>query len=1038
VPVIGIRVLGPLEVTVDGATVGIGGPRQRCVLARLVVARGQVVAADRLIEDLYAGEAPLRALAAVQSYVSHLRRALEPGRTAWVRESVLAASPPGYALRLGHEAVDAWAFEDEVHAAAGLDDPAAVHARLSAALDSWRGTAFQEFAGQPWADLESSRLAEVQLNAIEQRAGAALRLGRAAQLVADLDRLTAEHPLREEAWRLLALALYQSGRQGDALAALRRARARLAEELGVDPGPALRELENGILAQAPRLAAPATAAPHASPAAIPARTTNDLAPGKAEPYADKGAELARATAAAADAADSQRRVGLATGEARPAVPRLLPAAIADFTGREDEAAEIGRHLAGAAGNQARVAAPMVVITGPGGVGKTTLAVQLAHNLAHRFRHGQLFADLHGGGPDPVAPTWVLERFLRALGMSGQLPETLDERAEIYRNLLAGRRALIVLDDASRESQVAPLLPGRGAAVLVTSRARLTGLPGAVHVDLGGFGPDTSLELLTRIVGAERVQAQSAAAAAVAGQCGHLPLALRIAGARLAARPHWDIAQLAERLADETRRLDELRHGDMHVRASITLSHDSAPEKAQRLLRRLALLDAPVFSGWVAAPLLDQPPAEAADLLDELVSAQLVQAAGTGRGVHSQYRLHDLILVYARERLAADEPLTEQRAVLERALGALLYLAKEAEHRNGDDYLSTHIDASRWSLPGPLVEQLVSDPMAFYERERAVLVTGVQQAARAGLTELCWSLAFAAASLFDERSYFDDWQQTHEIALEAARRAGDVRGHATILYALGSLHQRQGQPRLAREELGAAERLYQGAGDDHGLARVALQLALLDQKSGRLEDAARRSQQALPVLRRLGDLKQAVLGLRTLAGVKLELGEPGSATELLTEARRLAQTGPNKWSEAATLHQLSRAYVLAGDPARAIAALETALAIARELGDPSLEANVQVSAGFVSTRLGEFGQAQEALQRAVELASIIGDPVIEARARLGLGELALASGNPSEAVRFAQRVEQDLGAMEAGLYQAQAFALLSQAHAALGDSTSNVQ
>ena len=228
---IGVRVLGPLEVTVDGAPADVGGPRQRCVLARLIAAQGRVVSADRLVEDLYAEEAPPKALAAVQSYVSHLRRALEPGRAARAPAGVLVTSPPGYAVRLSRDAVDAWSFEDEAHRAAGLDDPAAVHSRLSAALASWHGAAFEEFGGLPWADLEASRLEELRLTAAEARAEAALRLGRAAQTVADLSRMTAEHPLREEAWRLLALALYQSGRQGDALAALRRARARLAADL---------------------------------------------------------------------------------------------------------------------------------------------------------------------------------------------------------------------------------------------------------------------------------------------------------------------------------------------------------------------------------------------------------------------------------------------------------------------------------------------------------------------------------------------------------------------------------------------------------------------------------------------------------------------------------------------------------------------------------------------------------------------------------------------------------------------------------------
>jgi DNA-binding SARP family transcriptional activator len=264
---------------------------------------------------LYADEAPARALAAVQSYVSHLRRALEPGRAAWDRAGVLAASPPGYALRLGHDMVDAWAFENEVHQAAGRDDPAAVHLRLSSALASWRGPAFQEFGGLPWADLEASRLAELRLTATEMRADAALRLGRAAQMVADLDQLTAEYPLREEAWRLLALALYQSGRQGDALAALRRARARLAEELGVDPGPGLRDLESGILAQAARLSAPAPSPPRAHAVAVPARPGSDRTPAAAAPFVGRAAELAQALDAAADAAAGQLRVVLVTGDA---------------------------------------------------------------------------------------------------------------------------------------------------------------------------------------------------------------------------------------------------------------------------------------------------------------------------------------------------------------------------------------------------------------------------------------------------------------------------------------------------------------------------------------------------------------------------------------------------------------------------------------------------------------------------------------------------------------------------------------------------
>jgi DNA-binding SARP family transcriptional activator len=315
VRVIGVRVLGPLQVMVDDVPADVGGPRQRCVLARLVAEHGRVVSADRLIEDLYADDAPPQALAAVQSYVSHLRRALEPGRPARAPSGVLVTSPPGYAIQLGQDAVDAWSFEDEIHQTAGLDDPVAVHNRLSSALASWRGPAFQEFGGMAWADLEASRLEELRLMATERRADAALRVGRAAQAVADLDRLTADHPLREEAWRLLALALYQSGRQGDALSALRRARTRLAADLGVDPGPALRELESDILAQAPRLSAPPAAQSHTSVAAVLAPAGSKAAPAMAAPYAGRETELNQVAWSAREAAAGRMRIVLVSGDA---------------------------------------------------------------------------------------------------------------------------------------------------------------------------------------------------------------------------------------------------------------------------------------------------------------------------------------------------------------------------------------------------------------------------------------------------------------------------------------------------------------------------------------------------------------------------------------------------------------------------------------------------------------------------------------------------------------------------------------------------
>jgi DNA-binding SARP family transcriptional activator len=439
--VIEVRVLGPLEVTIDGTRADIGGPRPRCVLARLIAERGRVVSADRLIEDLYADEAPPKALAAVQSYVSRLRRALEPGRAARVPAGVLVTSPPGYAVQLRLEMVDAWSFEQDVHEAAGLDDPAAEQARLSSALASWRGAAFQEFAGLPWADLEASRLDELRLLAAERLAAASLRLGRAAQIVADLNRMTAEHPLREEAWRLLALALYQSGRQGDALATLRRARTRLADDLGVDPGPALRQLEDDILAQAAHLSAPAAAALPRPPAvAVPAPADSDLARAAAGWYVGRDAELGQVSRSALEAAAGRNRIVLVAGDAGAG-----KTALADCVGQhlaaegwtvtagrcpEHEGAPAGwawaealRHLVGAVPPAQPQALAALLTDAPAHDGDVTAARFRLHRSVGRY-----LEEVSRGAPLLI----VLDDLHRADG------ETLALLADVSANLAASR------------------------------------------------------------------------------------------------------------------------------------------------------------------------------------------------------------------------------------------------------------------------------------------------------------------------------------------------------------------------------------------------------------------------------------------------------------------------------------------------------------------------------------------------------------------------------------------------------------------------
>jgi DNA-binding SARP family transcriptional activator/tetratricopeptide (TPR) repeat protein len=976
------RILGPLEVAACSQRLDLGGVRQQMVLATLLLSANNVVTLGRLQEAVYGEDLPPTSRSQVQTSISSLRRLF----AAHGHPTVVATREQGYVIQVDAGQLDFRRFEELLAAAHAARDQGHLDRAVAGyrdALRLWQGPALDGLDSQ-LLRAAASRLDEQRIAAIEDRLTLELDLGRHHELVGELAELVEEFSLRERLRGQLMLALYRCDRTAEALSVYRQTRRTMIDELGIEPSERLQRLEHAILTGDPALdmlAGPVTIQPVRQPV-------------------------------------------------RQRVPSLLPADIADFTGRAGQVAQIGQHLTDQ--GEGRVAPPVVVITGQGGVGKTSLAVRAAHEVAGEFPDGQLFADLHAGTGQPVGPMQVLERFLRALGVPGQqIPEGLDERAEVYRDLLAGRKVLVVLDDVAGESQVLPLLPGSAAAaMMITSRHRLGGLAGATHIEVGVFFAEASLELLGRIAGTGRVQAQSQAAAAVAGQCGHLPLALRVAGARLAERPHWAVQQLADRLADETRRLDELRHGDLAVRPSISLSYNSASEQARRLLRRLAIVEAPVFSGWVGAALLGQV-AAGEEALDELVSARLVEAVGTGSGVHSQYRLHDLIRVYARERLAAEEQPTERTAALERVLGAWLYLAKKA----GNDSTSTRMrsDAALWPLPGLLAEQLVSDPMAWYERERAALVSGVRQAARAGFADLCWELAFTAATLFETRAYFDDWRETHEIALHAARQAGDVRGQATILYALGSLHMRQGQYDLAREELTMAERLFQDAADDRGLAIVTVQIAAMDRQTGRFDDAVRRSQQALPILRTTGDLQDLAYLLRNLAQVKLELGQLDYAKELLAEALRLAQAERDSLREAGVLNQLGRAYLLAGELARAVGMLDLALAKARDIGAISAEMYILISVGAVKTRLGESGQARGALQRALELARTMGDRLAEAQALSGLAEQALASGDPGQAAVLAGQAVAGCRKLRARPDEARALTLLGVAHTALGDS-----
>ncbi|MDN3355648.1 BTAD domain-containing putative transcriptional regulator [Actinomadura sp. DC4] len=587
-PIVTARILGPLDVRVGERPVRIPAGRQQTTLALLLLNRGNVVGIDRLVDTVWA-DPPPTAVNQIAICVSRLRAVLAGA-------PVIMTVPPGYRLvpelvNLDLDTVDAYAAAAEEMALAG--DGRGAAARLRKAVGLWRGSVLEGMASAVLRPVVA-RWDERRLTLIERYLELELEYEGAEAAIGELTALVAAHPLRERLRCLLMSALYRGGRQSDALAVFRAARDLLVEQVGVEPGPELRATHEAIL-------------------------RGTLPDPEAEP----------------------RPVAV------PARPRMLPHDLPDFTGRTEQVRELAASLRPAG----RTDLAIVAVSGPGGVGKTALAVRVAHTSAGEFHDGQLYADLGGLGRAPREPREVLGHFLRHLGADLTIiPAGGEERAEMYRHLLAGRRVLVVLDNAHDETQVQPLLPGDGpAAALITSRFRLTGLSGAAHVELGVFSDEQAVALLYRTLAPKRVAAEAAEAVRLAALCGRLPLALRIAASRLAAKPHWTLADLSERLSDERRRLDELTHGSLAVRSSIALSYRALGPRAARLFRCLGLLNAPDFAASRAAPMLGVPPEEAADLMEQLVDARLLEATGRDAAYRLRYRFHDLVRVYARER-----------------------------------------------------------------------------------------------------------------------------------------------------------------------------------------------------------------------------------------------------------------------------------------------------------------------------------------------------------------------------------------------------
>lgn len=979
------RILSPLEATVDSTPLNLGGIRQQTVLAALLLDANRVVSIDRLVRAVYEEAPPATARAQLQISVSGLRRLFSNQGIS----DVITTRPQGYMVRAGDENLDALHFRSLVGRArklrdAGQKEEAAATYRQ--ALGLWRGAALGGMFSEV-IQSGASKLNEQRTTAAEECIQLELALGKHSALVSELIGLVDEFPLRERLRGQLMLALYRSGRQAEALQVYRDTRQWMINELGVEPDPQLKRLELSILATDPRLDLPGT----------------------------------RKAAAAPD-----------VPAAGPVVPEMLPADIADFTGRDSlVAAGIRERLLLSSHDQSRLAVPIVSLVGKAGVGKTAMAVHVAHEVAADFPGGQLFADLHGGAPDMVGPAQILERFLRALGVNGTaIPDCLEERAEMYRALIATRRTLIILDNVAGERQIRPLLPGKPtSAVIITSRRHIGSLAGAVRVDVTTFAPEQSAELLGRITGAKRVEAEPEATKALAELCGHLPLALRIAGARLAARPHWEITELVERLQDETCRLDELKYADVGIRASLSLTYDSMSEDARRLFRRLAVIGEGPFSAWTGMALLDLPESVVRDLIDELADAQLVDA--TGR--HGQYQLHNLIRVFARERLAAEETRKSREVALTRLLGCFLFLLIEARHREyGRDVLIRSHDVPLHPLPDRTVDRILAEPLQWFSRESQMLLPSVRQAAMMGLTEHCWGLAVTSVTFLETHVRLDDWRDTHEVARAAARKGGDRLGQAATLHSLGSLAVTKQNFAAAETHFHQSAEIFDDIGDELGSALAARGLGYLARVHGRFDEATAHYEVALKVFRESADSVAVAYVLHNLAQLRLGKGDEDAAGPLLDEALQLSREGRGRRVEAQVLHRMGQTHMARGEYDDALDAFSQVLDVVRLIGDQTGEAYALHGIGSARFRRGETDEAANALHRALVLAETSDERLIMGRTLVTLGELALATSDADRAVAHLRRALPLFRLMKTPVEEVRGLVILRAAHLAAVD------
>lgn len=908
--------LGPLVVVGDaGGEVKVTAARQRALLAALLLQANKPVPADALAEVVWNGSPPPGYSATLRSYVMRLRHTL--GDPAAAR---LVTRPPGYLFELDAGELDVSRFEALCRQAgtafrSGAWADAAGAATRALAL--WRAAPLVDIASDALRAAWVLRLEELYLQALAWRAEAELRLGNYERMVPELRELTARYPLRENLQSSLVRALAGSGQRAEALEAYQRARRVLVDELGVEPGHELRLAQQEVLAQ-----------PGPEPDAVTVRAA-------------------------------------ATRNDRSPVPvRQLPPAVRHFVGRDRELAVLSTGM-----DEARPDGTTLIwaIAGTAGIGKTTLAVHWAHQIADRFPDGQLYVNLRGHEPSatPMAPTEAIRGLLDTLGVAPQhVPATAAAQTALYRTLLADRRMLVVLDNAREAEQVRPLLPsGPHCVTVVTSRTQLAPLvatDAAQLIALDLLSPPEAVELIAHRIGRHRTSEEPAATTAIAAHCARLPLALAIAAARAVTRPNTPLAALASELADTRTSLSSLSVGDpaTDMRAVFSWSYRTLSPEAARLFRLLALHPRPDLSAGAAASLAGLPAGQVQPLLDELMRAHLVTA-----NVPDRYACHDLLYAYSVELNQQLDSPRDCELATRRLLDHYLHTAHAAA-------LELELLRSPLPLPAPDPTVTVEYPagaaqaVAWFTSGQAVLTAAVGLAAGADLDTHAWQLAWILSGFLDRRGYWQEQLVAGSTALAAARRAADLTGQAYANRLLARANTRLGRLEDAYQRLDAALAIYDQLGDQVGQAQIHRNLGQVYGQDDRPADALSHLQQAYELYRAADHGPGQAHALNAIGWCQVLLGRCADAVASCRQALKLHEALEDREGQSAAWDSLGYAYHHLGQYDEAVACYEQALTLQRELDGRHNQAAILHHLGDAQLARGAAGPARRAWQQAL--------------------------------------------------------------------------